>query len=119
MVFTLTTETFPIVGITNQSQEILVLQGSNSALQFECMATGQQTPQLTWARGDENMFMFPADDPRITSISFPPMLVLTIVASLEDSSTLASEEGIPYFCLASNILGTARSQPVMLRYPSK
>ena len=114
-----TTETVPIVTITNQSQEIIILQGSNTVLQFTCSATGQPTPNLTWVRGGENIFMFPENDPRITLTNIPPALVLTIMVSLEDSGTLASEEGIPYFCLASNVLGTARSRAVMLRYPGK
>ena len=46
-------------------------------------------------------------------------LVLTINVSEADSGKLASEEGIPYYCQAQNSLGTARSQAVTLRYPSK
>ena len=115
----LTAETVPIVSITNETQEFLTLQDSNTLLQFTCMATGRPTPKLTWVRGGERMFIFPENDSRITPISFPLMLVLTINTSEANSSTLGSKEGTPYFCLANNVLGRARSQEVTIRYPSK
>lgn len=65
------------------------------------------------------MFIFPESDGRVALINFPPVLTLTLVVSLAESSTLASKEGIPYFCLARNTLGTARSQAVTLRYPGR
>ena len=48
-----------------------------------------------------------------------PVLVLTINVSEADSATIASTDGVSYYCLASNDLGIARSQPVTLQYPSK
>ena len=104
---------------TNENQEIIIVQGSNTVLEFTCSATGQPLPKLTWVRGGDNMFMFPENDPRTRLMDIPPVLVLTIVVSLEDSATLASEEGIPYFCLASNVVGTARSRAITLKYTGR
>ena len=103
--------------ITNENQEILIGENSTTVLEFKCKATGQPTPKLTWVRGGESTFIFTENDTGIMLITFPAMLILTLNVSETDSSTLGSEEGIPYFCLASNVLGTARSRAVNIRYP--
>ena len=60
------------------------------------------------------------DEPGISLTSNDSLtLVLTINVSEADSGSLASKEGVPYYCRARNNLGTARSQAVTLRYPSK
>ena len=64
--------------------------------------------------------MLSQDEPGLSLISNDSLtLVLTINVSVADSGSLASEEGVPYYCLAQNELGIARSQAVTLRYPSK
>ena len=118
---TLYTDNLPIVTITNASQEILIVENSDVILQFTCDGTGEPSSILTWVREDSNSGM-DVLSPGYSGISLGNdslTLSLMINVSEADGSTLASMDGVSYYCLGRNNLGTARSQAVTLRYPSE
>lgn len=117
-VFILPTDNLPIVTITNASQEILIVENSDVILQFTCDGTGEPSSILTWVRDNNSVIdTLSPDYPGISLSNDSPTLSLMINVSEADSSTLASADGVSYYCLASNNLGTARSQAVTLLYP--
>ena len=109
-------ENVPVVTITNASQEILLPNNSDAILQFTCNGTGVPSSNLTWVQG---VLELSPDKPGISLKNYSSTLVLTINVSEANRSTLASKDGVQYYCLARNNLGTARSQAVTLRYPSE
>ena len=117
MFLILFTEDVPVVTITNASQEILVAENSNDILQFIC--SGEPSSKLTWVQGGTSTLELSPDEPGISLSSDSLTLVLIINVAEADSKRLASKEGVPYYCLARNNLGTARSHAVTLRYPSE
>ena len=114
----LPTDNLPIVTVSGTVQEILVPENSDLILLFTCDGTGEPSSNLTWVRGSNSVMDELSSNYSGISLSNDSLtLSLIINVSEADSNTLASKDGVPYYCLARNNLGTARSREVTLRYP--
>ena len=108
----------PNVTITSARQEIVVAENSDQILQLTCNFNDDPSSKPTWVQGGNPVHELSQDDPGISLSSDSVTLVLTITVSEAGIDRLASTEGVPYYCQARSNLGTARSQEVILKYPT-
>ncbi len=80
--------------------------GNDTTLQLNCSGVGS----LTWYRGTPPE---PVNEIYITLLD-NNLLMLTI--SPVRNNTDADGSGLPYFCIANNTLGQARSRTVLVKY---
>ena len=82
--------------------------GTNRTLQLNCSGTGD----LTWYRG--NTPPATLDGSLTTLLNNDSVLILSISPIVNNVD--ASSGGIPYYCVARNSLGSARSRTVIVKY---
>ena len=82
--------------------------GNNRTLQLNCSGTGD----LTWYRGDTPPVAL--DESLTTLTANDSVLILSISPIVNNVD--ASHDGIPYYCVANNLLGSARSRTVIVKY---
>ena len=83
--------------------------GNDTTLQLNCSGVGS----LTWYRGTPPA---PVNKNYVTLMD-NNLLMLTI--SPVQNNTDADGNGIPYFCIANNTLGQARSRTVLVKFACK
>ena len=81
-------------------------EGNDTTLQLNCSGVGE----LIWYRGNPPVRL---NQSYITELT-GNILMLTI--SPVKNNTDANGNGVPYYCVAKNSLGTARSRTVLVRY---
>ena len=97
--------TLPSAIITPFSSVVVV--STNYNLLLSCTGIGT----LSWYRG--NNLGEPVPD-MTTHLIENNTLVLNMTSLVEGVD--ATHEGLPYFCLANNLLGVARSRTVLVQY---
>ncbi len=80
--------------------------GNDTTLQLNCSGVGS----LTWYRGT------PPEPVNEIYISLLDNNLLTLTISPVRNNTDANGSGLPYFCIANNTLGQARSRTVLVKY---
>ena len=84
------------------------VNGNNRTLQLNCSGTGD----LTWYRGDTPPVSLNGSLTTLPTNESVLMLSISPIVNNVD----ASRDGIPYYCVASNSLGSARSRTVTVKY---
>ena len=104
--------TLPSATVSPDEDEIITFSvdanGTNRTLQLNCSGTGD----LTWYKGDTPLVAL--DGSLITLTTNESVLMLSISPIVENVD--ASRDGIPYYCVASNSIGSARSRTVIVKY---
>ena len=82
--------------------------GNATTLQLNCSGTGD----LTWYRGDTPPV---ALDGSLTTLPTNDSVLILSISPIVNNVD-ASHDGIPYYCVATNSLGSARSRTVIVKY---
>ena len=102
----------PSATVSPDENEIITFSvdanGTNRTLQLNCSGTGD----LTWYRGDTPPAAL--SENLITLLNNGSVLILSISPIINNVD--ASHDGIPYYCVANNSLGSARSRTVIVKY---
>ena len=95
--------------VPGEENRVFVMGGGSFTLNLTCNASGSPTPTIAWFQNE---------------LPVNPMFVNDTTGSLMVSDTMgegefASENGVPYYCTATNRFGTIRSPTVMAFYSRK
>ena len=104
--------TLPSATVSPDENEVITFSvdanGNNRTLQLNCSGTGD----LTWYRGDTPPV---ALDGSLTTLPTNDSVLILSISPIVNNVD-ASHDGIPYYCVASNSLGSARSRTVIVKY---